>query len=317
MKRRQQLITVVIPAYNEEKNIRPFYNALTKVIDRQKKLDFEILFINDGSSDETLESINSLRKKDKRVDVIDFVRNFGKEIATTAGLNHARGDAVIMIDADLQHPVELIPEFIDKWQAGAEVVIGRRIESAGQGWFYRLRSGVFYWIFNKMSDTRLISGTTDYQLLDRTVVDEFNRFTEHARMTRGLIRWLGFPTEYIEFKANERAHGSANYSTLRLISLAANSFVSLSLFPLKFAGYLGILTSILSALLGLYMYLDRYILSDPFGFGFSGTAFLAVLIIFLVGIILTCLGLIALYVGNIHHDVADRPLYVMRKRRDE
>lgn len=315
MKQRKKLVTIIVPAYNEEKNVRPFHVALVKVLRGIKDLDFRILFVNDGSSDKTLDVIRQLMKTDQRVDVIDFVRNFGKEIATTAGLNHAAGDASIMIDADLQHPVELIPEFIAKWQKGAEVVIGQRIESDGQNWFLRLRSGVFYWIFNKISDTTIVSGTTDYQLLDRAVVDEFNRFTEHARMTRGLIRWLGFPAEYIQFKANERAHGSANYSTFKLIRLAANSFVSLSLFPLKLAGYLGMFISSISGLLGVYMYLDRYILRDPFSFSFTGTAFLAVLIIFLVGIILTSLGLIALYIGNIHDDVANRPLYVMRRPR--
>lgn len=315
MKKKKQLVTIIIPAYNEAANIRPFYQAVTKVIDKLKATNFELLFINDGSIDGTLDAINRLKKKDKRVQVIDFVRNFGKEVATTAGLHLAKGDAAIMIDADLQHPVELIPELIKKWHSGAEVVTGLRKDNKGQNWFFKFRSKTFYALFNKISDTTLIPGATDYQLLDRAVIDEFNRFTEHTRVTRGLIGWLGFPTEYVEFVAKERANGDASYNTFKLIRLAVNSFISLSLFPLKLAGYMGLATSTITGAVGLYMYLDRFIFNDPFSFSFSNTTMLAVLIIFLVGIILSCLGLIAMYIGNIHHDVANRPLYVMRRSR--
>lgn len=309
-----KLISIVVPAYNEEDNIAPFYAQLQKTLRKLQKYEFEIIFINDGSRDNTLKKIHQLQKKDSRVECIEFVRNFGKEIATTAGLHSAQGTAVVMIDADLQHPIELIPEFIAQWEKGAEVVTGVRRTNTNSR-FQQFRSRLFYLLLNKVSDTGIVPNSTDFQLLDRVVVDEFNRLTERSRMTRGLISWLGFPATYIYFDARERANGSATYSTFKLIRLAVSSFVSLSLFPLKFAGYLGLVISLLAGVLGLFMFINQFIINDPFELAFTGPAILAVFILFLVGILLSCLGLIALYIGSIHSEVVNRPLYVMRKRR--
>ncbi|HPN54305.1 MAG TPA: glycosyltransferase family 2 protein [Candidatus Moranbacteria bacterium] len=310
-----KLISIVIPAHNEEKNIPLLYEELRKVLNMLQNYAFEIIFVNDGSRDKSIEEIRKLSEADQDVKYIDFSRNFGKEIATTAGINNCQGDACIMLDADLQHPPATIPEFLAKWEKGAEVVVGVRkknhrnslIKSAGS-WFY-------YKIINKISETSIAPDATDFRLLDRIVIDEFNKFSERNRMTRALIAWLGFRREYILFDSPARAHGKAAYSTTKLIKLALSSFVAMSLLPLKLAGYLGIVVTVVSGSLGLFIFFDKYIWKDPFGFSFSGPASLAILNIFFSGIVLSCLGLIALYIGNIHGEVIGRPMYVVRKKK--
>lgn len=312
----KQLISLVVPVYNEERNIQPFYAAAKNIFSKVKKSDYEIIFVNDGSQDDSTQEIVRLQKKDKRIRLVDFSRNFGKEVATTAGLHSSTGDAVIMIDADLQHPIELIPEFIEKWRAGSEVVVGVRRKYGKESLQKRLYSWLFYKILNSMAEVKVIPGATDYRLLDRLVVDEFNRFSERNRMTRGLIDWLGFRREYIFFTSAERVNGTANYSFKKLFKLAIDSFVSLSLFPLRLAGWLGIIITTLAGVLGLFMFIEDQVLNDPLNLNFSGPAALAVINMFLVGIILMSLGLIALYIANIHSEVINRPLYVTRKRKD-
>jgi polyisoprenyl-phosphate glycosyltransferase len=220
-----------------------------------------------------------------------------------------------MLDADLQHPPSAIPEFLAKWENGAEVVVGVRKENNRGSWLKSASSWFYYKIINKISETSIVPDATDFRLLDRIVIDEFNKFSERNRMTRALIAWLGFRREYILFDSPARVHGKAAYSTTKIIKLALISFVSMSLLPLKLAGYLGIIVTVGSGLLGLFIFFDKYIWGDPFGFSFSGPASLAILNTFFIGIVLSCLGLIALYVGNIHGEVIGRPMYVIRKRK--
>ena len=175
----------------------------------------------------------------------------------------------------------------------------------------------FYKIINRISATKIIPNATDFRLLDKKVIIEFNKFTEKSRITRGLIDWLGFKREYIYFNAPKRINGKASYSFIKLCKLALNSFVSMSLFPLKFAGYLGILITIGAGLMGLFIFIEKYILNDPWRLNFSGPAILAIIILFLVGIILSCLGLIALYIANIHNEVTNRPIYIIRHNTDQ
>ncbi len=310
-----KLISIIIPVYNEEKNVPLVYVELKKIITKfAGKYVFEMTFVNDGSADGTLAEVEKIMQLDPSVRLIDFSRNFGKEEATTAGIHHCKGEACIVIDADLQHPIDRIPEFITKWEAGAEMVIGIRERNKGEGLIKKWGSAVFNAIMTFISEHGSVSGSTDFRLIDRIVIDEFNRLTEHERITRGLLDWLGFRREYIHFQANERASGKASYSTAKLLKLAFSSFISQSLFPLKIAGYLGILITLTSGILGLFIFIEQYIFKDPYGLNFSGPAILAVILLFLVGIILICLGLIALYIGSIHKDVSNRPLYVVRKR---
>jgi polyisoprenyl-phosphate glycosyltransferase len=307
-----KLISIIIPIYNEEKNIPILYDKLNNIA-KDFEFSFEFIFVNDGSQDRSMAELRKLEALDLRVSVIDFSRNFGKEIATTAGINNCKGDACIMIDADLQHPVEVIREFVAKWEKGAEIVIGIREKNKSESFMKKAGSFLFYKIINCISDTKIVPNATDFRLLDRVVIDEFGKLTERNRMTRALIDWMGFRREFVNFKANERLFGKASYSYLKLFRLAFNSMISLSLFPLKLAGYLGIIITFLSGILGIFIFITRYVTKTM---DYSGSAILAVIILFFIGIVLICLGLIALYIANIHAEVVNRPLYVIRKAKN-
>lgn len=310
----KKLISVVVPVYNEEKNVPLFYKDIRPILDALS-YDWELLFVNDGSRDKSIFELEKIGKTDERVRVIDFSRNFGKEVAVTAGINLAEGLAVIILDADLQHPIEKIPEFIKKWENGAEVVVGVREKNNGEGLIKKVGSYFFYKLINQISDMEIVTRATDYRLLDRIVINEFNRLTEKNRMTRALIDWLGFRREYIHFEANERIHGVPAYNFWKLVRLAFNSMVSFSLLPLKLAGYLGVIITLFSGIAGLYILLGKYIFHTHFASTFSDAENLAIMIVFLVGIILVSIGLLALYIANIHTEVANRPLYIVRKSR--
>lgn len=309
-----KLISIIIPVHNEEKNVPLLFVELQKVFRQLPNYDFEMIFVNDGSTDSTLNKLDKIRQTDAKIQIIDFSRNFGKELATTAGIKASRGEACIMVDADLQHPIEKIPEFVAKWESGAEVVVGVRKNNKSDSLTKRVGSFLFYKIINSISDTKIISGATDFRLLDRGVIDEFNQFTERSRMTRALIDWMGFRREYVFFEARERLFGQPSYSFWKLTKLAFNSMISLSLFPLRIAGYLGIIITILAGLLGAYMLTTNYIVGT---INYSAPAILAVINVFLIGIVLICLGLIALYIANIHNEVIGRPMYIIRKSKND
>lgn len=310
-----KLISIVVPVYNEAGNVGRLHQELSDLFAGLKQYDYELIWVNDGSQDDSYQCLAALCQKDRRSRVIDFSRNFGKEIAITAGLHDAKGDAAIMIDADLQHPVKLIPAFLTKWENGAEVIVGVRNRTKGLNILTRFRSWLFYLILNSIAETKVTPRATDFRLVDREVIDAFSRFTERNRISRGLIDWLGFRREYIYFDAAPRLEGKASYGLSKLIRLAIDSFVSLSLLPLKLAGYLGIIITTVSGVLGLFIFIEKYVLRDPKSYNFSGPAILAVITLFLVGIILMSLGLIALYIANIHSEVVNRPLYVLRRRK--
>lgn len=310
-----KVISIIVPAHNEAENIPVFCERVQPILESlDEAYSYEILFVNDGSTDETLEVLKQASARDSRIRYIDFSRNFGKEIATTAGLNHASGDACILIDADLQHPIELIPEFINQWECGFEVVVGIRNKSRSDSWIKKVGSVIFYAILNKIVETKVVPNSTDFRLLDRMVVNEFNRLTEVNRMTRGLIDWMGFKRTYIFFDANERLHGTASYNFWKLARLAFNSFVSLSLLPLRLAGYLGIFITAISSIAGFYILLGKYFFRWHFASTFSDAENLAIFIVFLVGILLMSIGLLSLYIENIHREVLGRPLYIIRKK---
>jgi len=311
-----KLISIIIPVYNEEKNIPLVYGELKKVWeDLKEKYDYEIIFVDDGSEDESLQIIEDLKSENDKIKFIQFSRNFGKEVATSAGINNAQGEGAILLDADLQHPPELIPEFLKKWEEGADIVVGVRNKNKSDSITKKVGSFFFYKIINRISDTQIVPQSTDFRLLDKIVIQEFNKFTERNRITRGLIDWLGFRRDYIYFDANERSNGEASYSTFKLTKLALSTMTAHSFLPLKLAGYFGIVIIMTSGPLGLFIFTEKYILKDPWGLSISGSAILATIILFLVGIILICLGLIALYIGSIQSEVINRPLYVIRKKR--
>lgn len=308
------MISLIVPVFNEEKNIALLYEKFLKVFSSfLNAYDYEFIAVDDGSTDGTAAVLEQLAQKDNRLKYLQFSRNFGKEIALSAGIDVASGDCVVMIDADLQHPIELLPKFLRKWKNGAEVVVGVRNKNTGEGWVKKYGSVLFYKIMNLIGETKITPRATDYRLIDKKVVVAFRRFTEHCRMTRGLIDWLGFRREYIYFDTGERMSGEARYSKIKLFKLALSTFVSHSLLPLKFAGYLGMFITFFSGLVGIFLLAGKFIFHNVFAMSFTGTASLAVLLIFLVGIVLTCLGLVALYIANIKDEVANRPHYVVRK----
>ncbi|MFA5155475.1 MAG: glycosyltransferase family 2 protein [Patescibacteria group bacterium] len=316
------LISIIVPVYNEAGNLSNFFASLSDVLRGLNGYQWELIFVNDGSSDGSGKELDKISGANKSVDpdgrltikILEFSRNFGKEAALTAGLNAASGAAALMIDADFQHPLELIPRFIDKWAMGAEVVIGVRSKNNKAGWIKRAGSFLFYCIIRRISRLDMRPKETDFRILDRQVIDAFKALPEKNRMTRALIDWLGFRREYLEFAANERADGHAGYSLGKLIHLAMNSFVSLSLLPLKLAGYLGLFIIFTDGPFGFYIFLGKYVFDWSYAESFSGPAQLALLITFLVGIVLTSLGLVALYIAHIHNEVLGRPLYIIRKK---
>ena len=307
----KKTITIIIPLYNEEKNI-PLLHKEVREATSGLPYTFEFLFINDGSEDTSTARLEQLSKSDPHVHFVEFSRNFGKEIATTAGLHAAEGKAAIIMDADLQHPPRLIPEFIQAWEGGAEVVVGVRRESKSESALKRIGSRWFYHIMSSISETEVVPQATDFRLLDRIVIEEFNRLTEHSRITRGLIDWVGFRRHHVFFDAGTRRHGKEKYSLPSLIGLAMTSFISMSLFPLRLAGYLGGVIVLASSVLGVVEIVDRYF--HVWSFNFSGPAILATLLLFLVGIVLIALGLLAFYIGHIYRDTQNRPLYVIRRQ---
>lgn len=307
-----KLISIVVPAFNEAANVPAIARELSLVMQSlAASYRYEIIFVNDGSTDGTQEAIKKAETTDAGVTHVEFSRNFGKEIAITAGLNHCNGDAAIIIDADLQHPVALIPKLIEEWEKGFDAVVGVRKKSKSDSFVKILGSKLFYKILSRISETDVMPNSTDFQLIDRKVIDAFNACTERTRITRGLIAWLGFRRTYVEFEALPRAKGVASYSTLKLIKLALSGFVSMSLFPLKIAGYLGVFITLISGIIGVFIFFEKFIFDDPLRV--TWVAALAVANLFLVGIILCCLGLIALYVGSISKEVSNRPLYIVRK----
>lgn len=306
-----ELISIVIPVFCEEKNIPRFYERLENIIKDINNYIWEYIFVDDGSPDGSYAELQKLADKDKKVKVLRFSRNFGKEIALSAGVEAASGNAVITIDADLQHPPELIPNMIKKWKEGVDIVATIRKKIERQPLIRRIGSKLFYWLMNKISQVEMVSQTTDFRLLDRKVVDVFKTIREKSRVYRGIIDWMGFKKEYLEFNADARISGISGYSYKKLFALAVNSITSFSLFPLKVAGIMGIFITLFSGILLLIMFPTKFLFNSGY---FSPLAIVVVINTFLIGIVLICLGFIALYIGNIHNEVINRPLYIVKDR---
>ncbi len=304
----QPLISLVIPLFNEGAGIKQFHAELVKTIAPLTDYGFEIIYCDDGSTDGSRDIVATLAAKDSRIKVVALSRNFGKEYALTAGIKQADGNAVISLDADGQHPVELIPRFIQAWQAGSQVVIGVRNQTGR-------RSAAFYSLFNRVSGEALISGGTDFRLINRAVREAFLQLQEGGRVTRGWIDWLGFSPTLIPFDVKVRSHGTPTQSTKKLIQLAIHSFVSLSNVPLYIFGFVGIGITLLSSLLGTAVIIEQLLMGDPLKWKFTGTAMLGILILFLVGIILLSQGILAIYISAIYRENKRRPLYIVDRER--
>lgn len=307
----KKLISIIVPVFNEQDSLRELISridAVTTLLDRYR---WEYIFVNDGSTDDSLLVLLELAKNNWAIKVIDLSRNFGKEIALSAGVNESDSSAVICTDADLQHPPELIPKLVERWEAGVEIVATQRVSIDDQPLFRRIGSSGFYWLMNKISDVEMLPQTTDFRLFDKKTVDVFKLLTERGRMFRGVFDWMGFRKEYVEFHADARMTGDARYSNLQLFRLAMNSITAFSLFPLRLTGYLGLAITIFSSFLLVWMLITRFFVNEVM---FTPLSFVVVANTFLIGLVLMSIGLVALYIGNIHAEVTNRPLYIVRER---
>ena len=302
-------LSVIIPVHNESANIGPLCERLFPVLDRIG-LPWEVVFVDDGSRDDTLEVIRSLSRTEPRVGAISFSRNFGKEIAIAAGLDHARGHAVVIMDADLQHPPEMIEAFVERWQQGYDIVYGQRTDRSDETRVKRGFAHLFYRLFARFGEIGLPEGAGDFRLIDRKGVEVLRAMSEKARFSKGLYAWIGFKSTGVPFVVEERRFGSSKWSFRKLFRFAFDGIAAFSTVPLRIWTYLGFLISFLSIATALY-FLIRTLL---FGTDLPGFPSLIVSIMFFSGIQLMSLGVIGEYVGRIFAEVKRRPLYVVAER---
>ena len=312
----KKLISIIVPVHNEVAGLSSFLeDQLLSALEKIENYDFEIIFFYDGSTDGTLDLLYEYASRSKKFRVISFSRNFGKEMALSAGLRYAKGDAAITVDADGQQPPKLIPTFIKEWEAGADIVTGVRDHYTKHGFVAKTGSRLFYWLLRRMGNHYTVAGSTDFRLISRPVIDEFNKLPEHNRITRGLIDWLGFDQKYVKYTYGARLAGKPSYNLKKLFRLAIDSFVSMSTTPLVIFGYIGIIITLLSGALGLFCLINQYVLGDPLHFYWPGTLQMAILITFLVGLVLISQAVTALYISSIHAESLGRPLYIVDQKK--
>lgn len=303
--------TVIIPVYNEEEVIRETYRRLTLVMQSLGE-PYELLFVNDGSEDRTAEIIAGFAATDGSVRLLDFARNFGHQIAITAGMDYARGDAVVIIDADLQDPPELIPRMIEKWQEGYEVVYARRVQRKGETLFKKWTAALFYRTLRLMAEADIPLDTGDFRLVDRKVCDVMRGLREKSRFIRGLISWLGFRQAAIEYIREERFAGKTKYPLKKMLRLALDGITSFSHKPLKLATYLGLVLAVPGcAFLVLAPELKTFITGAV-----AGETWLIALLLLLNGVNFILLGILGEYIGRIYDETRDRPLYILRNKQE-
>ena len=302
-----RLLSVVVPFYDEGAGVEPLFGRLLPVLERLP-LAWEVICVNDGSRDDTLQRLLAWRERDPRIRVIDFSRNFGKEPALSAGLAHARGDAVLPLDGDLQHPPEVIPELVAKWREGYEVVYAVRATRDYQNALARLLSRLFYWIFERLSEVPLPEGAGDFRLLDRRVVDVINRMPERTRFMKGIFAWVGFRQTGVRFTPEPRREGETKWAFLQLLRFAFDGLTAFSNFPLKVWGLIGASISLVA-----FVYIVvRLLRTAIYGIDVPGYESIIVTILFLGGMQLLTLGIIGDYLGRVFNEVKGRPLYVVR-----
>lgn len=302
-------LTVLVPVFNEADSIAPFVAALTPVL-QAVTADWEILFVNDGSRDATVAAIRAAHDADPRIVAIDFSRNFGKEVALSAGLDHARGRAVIPMDVDLQDPPELIPEMVARWRAGADVVLARRSNRDSDTRLKRLTANMFYTMIGRLSDTRIPRNVGDFRLIDARVVAALRSYGERERFMKGIFAHVGFRTDTVTYVRPPRAHGTTKFRPVQLYNLALDGIVSFSTAPLKIWTYIGFLGALL-AIIYTAVIVARTLFS---GVDVPGYASLMVVVLVFNSILLIGMGVQGEYIARIFAEVKARPLYLVRER---
>ncbi|THE11344.1 glycosyltransferase [Bacillus timonensis] len=306
-------ITILIPAYNEEEVLHQLYQRLNTVADNVKKYSFEFLFVNDGSKDNTLNILKELRKHDRRISYVDLSRNFGKEIAMIAGFDYATGDAVVIIDADLQDPPELIPEMIYYWEQGYDDIYAKRRNRAGETWLKKWTANKFYGILQKTTKIEIQENTGDFRLLDRRCVNALREMRESQRYTKGMFSWIGFNKKEILFDRDPRAAGESKWNYFKLFDLAIEGLTSFTTAPLRISAFFGFTISFAAFIYMMWIIIKTLMWDEPV----SGYPSLMTVILFLGGIQLLSLGVIGEYLGRIFNETKNRPLYYVNVYNDE
>lgn len=305
-------ISVVIPMYYEEEVAKECYEKVSNVLKKLgEKYDYEIIFVNDGSKDKTLEILEEIAKDDKRAKIVSFSRNFGHQAAVTAGLKEVSGDAIVIIDADLQDPPELIPQMLELWEQGNEVIYGKRKTRKGESAFKLLTAKMFYKTLNALSDVEIPKDTGDFRLVDRKVVDVINSLPEHNKFLRGLFSWIGFKQEAYEYERQERYAGKTKYPLKKMLKLASDGIISFSTKPLKLVGALGIVSIIISIILLIYALISYIFKLNQLSAGWTS---IIVAVTFFAGVQLLSLWIISEYIGRIYDESKGRPQYIVDKK---
>jgi len=303
----------LIPAYNEEETIPLLYDELNKVLETIPGYEFEILFVNDGSNDNTLNILRNIQQRDTRINYISFSRNFGKETAMAAGFDYVTGDAAVIMDADLQDPPELIGEMIKYWEEGYDDVYAKRRSREGETWLKKFTSAAFYKLLQKMTKIPIQEDTGDFRLLDRRAIESLKKLREKQRYTKGMFSWIGFNKKEILFDRKPRAAGKTKWNYLKLFNLALEGVTSFTTSPLRISTIIGILVSIFSMIYMVIVLIKSLIWKDPV----QGYPSMMVTILFLGGVQLVSLGIIGEYVGRIFNETKYRPLYIIDEHNNE
>lgn len=306
----KKLISVVVPVYNEEGNITPFFKELKKSIPDRYRAEF--IFVDDGSTDSTLSQIKKLKLKNPDVKYLSFTRNFGHQYALKAGLDHAKGSAVISLDGDFQHPPSLIPKMLEKWdKEGFKIVYTRRIDGEIGSYFKKVTSKYFYRIINSMSEAKIEVGSADFRLLDREVVDVIADSTESTLFLRGLVSWTGHRSYGIDYHPDKRSWGVSKYTYPKMLSLALDAITSFSIVPLRFATIIGFFMSLFSGIYGLYAVIVFLTNKSSVIIGWPSVI---ISVLFIGGLQLLILGIVGEYIGKIFLEAKKRPLYIIHEK---
>ena len=302
-------ISILIPAYNEKDVLKALYKRLDNLANNNPEYDFEFFFVNDGSSDNTLDIIKSYAKKDSRIAYLNLSRNFGKEVAMIAGLDNVTGDATVIIDADLQDPPELIPKMIEFWQQGYDDVYAKRSSRSGETWLKKITSSFFYKILQKSTDITIQRDTGDFRLLSRRCVEALKTIRETGRYTKGYFSWIGYSKKEITYIRDPRLAGDSKWNYFKLVNLAIDGIVSFTTAPLRWSTIFGILVSLLAFIYILYLVIRTIV----FGVDLAGYPSMMAVMLFLGGVQLISLGIIGEYVGRIFKETKNRPLYFVEE----
>ena len=306
-------ISIIIPAYNEEESLPMLYERLNKLMNEQKDYEFEVLFVNDGSKDKTIQIIKEFREKDNRISYVDFSRNFGKEIAMIAGLDYAKGDCVIFMDADLQDPPELIPELIKYWEEGYDDVYARRSSRKGETWLKKFTSKMYYRVLQSLTRVPIQKDTGDFRLLDKRCVNALKKLRESQRCSKSMFSWIGYNKKEVLYERDPRIAGSTKWNYRKLVDLAIDGITSFTTSPLRISTYLSIPTFLALFIYFIYVIVKCIVIKEMV----QAYQAIILLILFFSGIQILLFGIIGEYLGRIFNETKNRPLYFVNEYNGE